>query len=149
MYASDAEPRPTDVEYVLVAVTVEETPDDPVAVSEIVRAAVAAASFNQTIFLPPTKSAAVSATAVPAVENVPELAVGLRADAEAPFPILPAVVKLIDSSPESDPPTSATSTAIPLAIDVTNELESRLRSVTPVGAPPVVIVNDAFASPAV
>ena len=29
MYASDAEPRPTDVEYVLVAVTVEETPDDP------------------------------------------------------------------------------------------------------------------------
>jgi hypothetical protein len=131
----DVEPAPRTTEYVLVAVTLADRPDAPTAVNEIVSAAVAG-SFNQMVFLPFVKSSLVSDKVVVYVERsfdiVPE----------------PEVESAIDSRPDNVPPTRATETATPDVIEVVIDDPPIFVSVTPVGAPPVASVNDAFASPA-
>jgi hypothetical protein len=70
---------------------------------------------------------------------------------DASFDIVPEpeVERAIDSRPDNVPPTRATATGIPVVIEVVIDAPATFVRVTLVGAPPVVSVNDAFASPAV
>jgi hypothetical protein len=130
----DVEPAPRTTEYVFVAVTLADRPDEPTAVNEIVSAAVAG-SFNQMIFLPFVKSDEESDKVV--------------AYEDASFDIVPEpdVESAIDSSPDNVPPTKATATGIPVVIEVVIDEPATFVRVTLVGAPPVESVNAAFASP--